>query len=104
PHREQVARDRDVVYAHDRRTILHRDQRGGRGTRGAIGRLVMAGDRADHALARETDQHRTEFAEAREGTQQREIVFERLAESEAGVDEDAALVDARELASEHALG
>ena len=70
PDRQRVGGGGDVVHAHDRRAVLHRDQRAATEpcTRSST---VAAGQRADHALARQPGQHRhAEFDEARELAQQ----------------------------------
>ena len=55
----------------------------------AVGGDLAAGERAQEALARDAEQQRAEPRQARQRAQQREVVRERLAEADAGVERDA---------------
>src|SRR5215475_13265823 len=92
--RERIARRRDFVNAHDSSPALHGEDRAGQACREPIvGRF--AGDATEARLPRQADQHR--IAERRDRVEAREksqVVLGRLAETEAGVHDDARGADA----------
>ena len=93
------------MHADDARATLDGDQVRRHRTAGTLRRHVAAGQLPDAALAREAGQQRhAEFGEALQLRQQFQVVLQGLAETETGVDDDPALVDARHLAGEDALG
>src|SRR5215831_13752638 len=102
-HGERVPRRGDVVDADDSSAALDREQ-----SRGEAAREPVVGgpprDRAERRLARPAGKHgQADLAEASEVAQQLEVVRDRLAESEAGVDDDALARDARPLGGGDAL-
>src|SRR5262249_47810414 len=86
-----------VVHAHEGRPILHCEE--GRGN--AAGHALFdaaAGDVADGALARKPDEHRiAQPGKAWKRAKKLEVVLACLAESEAGIEDDAVAIDARTL-------
>jgi hypothetical protein len=91
------------VRAHDRRSLGHRNRRRGDAGSQPIPDLAT-GELSEHALARKTDQQR--IAQRCQGLQTREqaqVVCERLAETEAGIDQNPVAGDAGRLADASTL-
>jgi len=92
------------VDANDCSSVLNRQQSRGDACRKPITDLA-AGDRAEGGLARPPGHHgQTHFGEPVEIAQQLEIVSTVLAETEAGIDDDALAGDAARSARADALG
>src|SRR5487761_2369428 len=94
-HRKRVAGSRDVMHAQYCGALLRRQQcRGNARSQTVAGGL--AGERAERGLARPAREHRhpegSEFAQV---AQQFEVMFQRLAETEARVDNHALQRDSR---------
>src|SRR4051812_42232308 len=94
PDLDRVHRLLHVVDAHQARAILHREE--GRGNaRGRAFDRATSREIPDHLLVRETREDRIACrGERGERTEQRLVVGDRLAEAEAGIEDDARLRDA----------
>ena len=107
PYFKRVHRRADIVHAQNRGAGLCRQQRGGN-----TGRLALldraTGERTQHGFARHPDQHRRQRGKARQGAEQGDVVGERLAETETGVDAETGAGDAVRLggvgSGEHGVG
>src|SRR3954449_13048270 len=93
--RERIGGRRDVVHAEDRRAALEREDVRRDRRRDALVRVLAAGEAAEEPLARGPEQQREpERGDLVEAAQQLEVVRDRLAEPDAGIDHDPLLGDA----------
>src|SRR5438067_2645522 len=104
PDVQRIDRFTHIVYAHDGRAPLHRDQRGGNAACDTL-TDIAAGERADGRFARQSDHHRiAQRDQILEPAQQGEIMGYCLAEAKAWIDGDAVAGDTGALARRDALG
>ena len=96
---QRIARRRDIMNTQDGRAALGGQDGRRHGTMDAIDRGFAVGQRADHAFARQAgEQRHAQICKAIQPRQQRQVVFERLAETETRIDHQSLPVDSRHVA------
>src|SRR3954452_3566496 len=93
--REGIGRRGDVVDAEYGRPALEPEDVRGDGGEDALVRVLAVQEPPEEALARGAEQHReAEGDDLAEAVEELEVVVDRLAEADAGIDGDALLGDA----------